>query len=245
MNNIQTTDLQVLSQYNFIENGSNRQNDHLLGLKWIKEVSKWRQELTEVKKQDVTCWSLFLSLFGIGKLKYITLSLDKICSHLSQYQWKEIKSAVSQDPEESDYKAFKTVCHVANRLMLMMRHRALFKEISEPIQGDFNHYWNPAMNGRFLLSLQRYRLPDAKGVELRFKDSHTPVLQNQMLTKNDMVNIEVGFKYERITETESAYGVGEDGENETTISHFYHYPSPPYYSAGIGNNKPLPTRKEL
>jgi hypothetical protein len=245
MNAIKRSDLQVLSQYNFIENGSNRQNNHLIGLKWIREGAAWRQELIEVKKQDVSCWSLFLSIFGIGKLKHISLSLDKVCSHLSKYKWKEMKLEVSQNhPEENDYKkAFKTVCHLANRQI--QRHRfQLFKEVSDPIQGDFNHYWNLAMNGRFLLSLQRYRLPDAVSIELRFKDSKTPVLPNQMLTKNDTANIEVGFKYELITEEETDYGIDDDDEETTTI-YYYHYPFNPYYSIDIGSEKLLPRRKEL
>ena len=229
MRTIKTNDLQVLSQYHFFEIGSNKQNKHLIGLKWIKEGSAWKQELVEVSKQDVSCWTLFLSQFGIGKLKHISLSLNEICSYLSQYQWKEIKLNISQNPANSNYDAFHTVCHLANRQMQRYQFQ-LFKAVSDSIPSDFNHYWNLTIQGRFLLSLQRYRLPDAKGLELRFKDSKSPVLPGQRLTREDVANIEVGYEYEKASRGDY---------------HHFHYPDPPYYPtlSRITNLRPL--RKEI
>ena len=242
MNTVKANDLQVLSHYHFLEEGSNRQNKHLIGLKWTKQGSTWKQELVELSKQDVSCWSLFLSLFGIGKLKHISLCLNKICSYLSQYQWKEIKLNISQNPANSNYDAFYTVCHLANRHM--QRHQfQLFKAVSDSIQSDFNHYWNHAMQGRYLLSLQRYRLPNANDVELRFKDTKAPVLPGQRLTREDVANIEVGFKYELIIEEED--DDDDDDDDETTLVYYYHYPSTPYYAVDTGSNKLSPRRREI
>lgn len=193
---INKQDLQILSNYKFFENGSNKQNDLMIGLKWIKEGTKWRQELITVKKQDVSCLSLFLSLFGMGKLKHISVSLNKISAYLYQYKWEEIKSDTNQNIEHPLYKAFKTVCHVANRQMQCYRKFHLFKKVSDNLQGEFNHYWNPIMNGRFLISLQNYYLPYATGIELRFKESQNSVLPDQKLTKEEVANIKVGYKYE-------------------------------------------------
>lgn len=234
MNTIQLKDLQTLSNDKFVENGENKKNNHLLGLKWIKTGSTWRQELITIKRQDVSCWPLFLSIFGLGELKHTSISLDKMCSHLSKYQWKEITLEISPNPKDNLHEnAFKTVCHLANRQI--QRHKfQLFKEVSHPMQGGFNHYWNPAMNGRFLLSLQRYRLPHAKNVELRFKDSKALVAPNKILNIADMVNIEVGFKYELIAKHEL---------DDSTSS--YYYPLSPYYSTQKDKTKQLPRRREL
>ena len=62
MNGIRPHDFQVLADYRFSENGS--QSDKLIGLKLINQQGKWIQQLVEVNRQDVTCWTLFLSLFG-------------------------------------------------------------------------------------------------------------------------------------------------------------------------------------
>lgn len=245
MNTIKQNDLRILSQYNFIENGSNKQNDRLLGLRWIKEGDAWKQELTIVSRQDVTCWSLFLSLFGLGKLKYIDISLDTICRRLYQYSWNQIKLDLSQAPENDEYKAYITVCQLANRQMQRRRFE-LFKEVSNKIEGEYNHYWNPAMNGRFLLSLHDYYMPKARDVELRFKDSKTPVQRNQMLTKSDINRIEIGFKYELVIKEKTDRRLNAEGdfEDETITNHYYHYPTAPYYQAEMKNHR-FPARKEL
>lgn len=39
MNTIQQNDLQILSQYHFVDNASNRNNANLIGVKWINEGS--------------------------------------------------------------------------------------------------------------------------------------------------------------------------------------------------------------
>jgi hypothetical protein len=145
-----------LSHYRFIEKGSNRQNNLQLGLKWIKEDGKWKQQLVEVSRQDITCLSLFLSLFGQGKLRHISVSLDKICSHLLQYRWKEIKIEAIKNNETFEYKAFETICHLANRQM--KRHCfSLFETVSDPIQNEYHHYWN-----NYALKILRFLLPQIK-----------------------------------------------------------------------------------
>ena len=90
------------------------------------------------------------------------------------------------------YQVFKAVCHLANR---QLNHRQvqvkLFKEVSDVVPSSFNHDWNPAMEGRFLVDLHRYQLPTAEEIQLRFKNSHLLVLQYQKLRKIDLFNIEV------------------------------------------------------
>ena len=192
---INEQDLQILSNYNFVENGSNKQNDLLLGLKWVKEGKKWKQQLITVYKQDVHVCPSFLSLFGIGKLKHVTVSLNDIRIYLLRYNWESIKSDINQNVDHPLSKAFKTVCHVANREMRYNDEVRLFKKVSDKIT-IFEHYWNPVMNGRILRRWQNYQLPNAVGVELRFKDSKKYVSVFQKLTKEDVANIEVGYKYE-------------------------------------------------
>lgn len=227
MNSISPHDLQVLANYQFIEDAKNRQNSRLLGLEWVKENSTWKQRLVCVERQDISLWTKFLRLFNMGKLKNTYLSLSEINSHLSQYQWKEIKKMPDGE------KAFYTVCHIANRQI--GPDSKLFKAVSDPMEGDFKHYWNPAMQGRFLRNLHKYILPTVIDVELRFKDSKKIVLSHQILTKVDVENVEVGYRYE-----EGFIIRKKNLKNEFEwITH--HLPSPPYYLV-----KPvLPFRREL
>lgn len=219
MNPPNLDDLQVLSNYHFIEEGSNKKNNALIGLKWIKDPSGWKKQLVTVDKQDVTCWSLFLSVFGIGKLSGITVSLRNICSYLAKFNWQEIKSTDTSKPESSEYKVFNTVCHIANRRILK-RQLELFYAVSEPVSSEFNHYWNPAMKGRFLFDLQCSHLLYAEQMALRFKDTKLPVESNQGLSKEDVARIEVGYAFERIP------------SNYRKVPDYYREPPPPYYSTG-------------
>lgn len=236
---INAQDLTTLSNYNFVENGSNKQNTHLLGLKWERKGWRWKKELIIVNKMDVTCLSLFLGFFGIGKLKHTSVSLNKISDYLSQYKWEEIKSKTDQNSQQPIYKAFKIFCHIANRQAYHFKFE-LFKRLSEKLEGDFNHYWNPAIEGRFLHALHVYRLPRAVGVALRFKDSKEYVLLYQKLTKQDVANIEVGYQYE----DQSYQVVDKYGEREEKIVRYL--APPPYFRIQYPNPPPYkPERKEI
>ena len=236
MNIINKQDLETLSNYKFLGNESNKKNNYLIGLKWVKEGSKWKQELVTVNKQDVSCKTLFLSLFGLGKLRHITVSLDKICTYLSRYKWEEIKLKTDRNPEKPIYKAFVTVCEVANR---QMKHRTyrfkpekrfeLFKKVSEKIPGVFEHYWNPAINGQDLICLQKYYLKRVHEVQLRFKDTKIGILPYRKLTLDEMPNIEVGYDYEIFYYTVSQYSPILE-RNEDVVISGHKSPKPPYYS---------------
>ncbi len=240
MNQIQLSDLQVLAAYQFNENG--KKNDQLLGLKWVKHQKKWTQKLIEVSRQDVTCWTLFLSFFGKGQLAYISVSLDKICAYLAHYQWQDIKKEALQHKGTLKHKAFLTVCHLANR-QLSHRKVQLFKQISNLASGPFKHYWNLAMNGRFLLEQHRYRLPDAQGLQLRFKGSGIPVHLNQKITFQNLAHIEVGYNYELIKEVETDYD--SDGEKTSRTIYYYHYPTYPHYQVNTSSQNYLLKRNYL
>ncbi len=226
MNQVQTHDLQLLARYTFSNQG--KKNNQLLGLKWVKGRNGWTQQLIEVNRQDVTCWTLFLSLFNWGKLAHISVSLDKICHYLAQYQWKSMQMNAAQNHQTLKIKAFETVCHLANR-QLSHRKVQLFKQVSDFVPSSFNHYWNPAMNGRFLCDLHRYQLPAARGVQLRFKNSKIVPLPHQKFNAKDLQDIEVGYEYETAS-------CGDD--------HYYRYPHPPYFQTNLTSNQ-RPRRREI
>lgn len=222
-NEIGSHDLNILSKYHFNEDGKNKSNDQLMGLKWVVNGKEWQRELVLIDRRDATCWNIFLSYaFNIGKLRNTSISLNVIANHLSRYDWQSIKLNYSQSGQDANSKAFVTVCHLANRQM--ERHRfSLFVKVSYPIANEYNFYWNPAVNGRFLQSIQRYRLPDAVGLELRFKDTENIVTPYQKVLTDDLPNIEVGYEYEFVTEEIPC------GENETRTIYHYHFSAPPYY----------------
>ncbi len=234
-------DLDVLSHYQFLEKGSNDQNTHLLALEWVKENNQWKRRLIEINKEGVTCLSLFLSKFGIGKFRNVNFSLNKIGIYLLQYQWKNLPSEIKKNPEHKYFKSYITVCHIANR---QLRHGRvqLFKDVSNRVESVFNHYWNPAINGRFLTDLHYYRLPQARSLALRFIDSKLSILKDQILNETDLTNIEVGYAYELVTFSHST-GTGKD--RETSTDYYYIYPYPPYYSVTSRAGKDMAWRREL
>lgn len=221
MNTLSSNDLLVLSQYHFVQNGSNKQNNVLLGVKWIKDQTGWKQQLIEVDKQDVTCWSLFLSLFRVGKLAHTSVSLSEVNYYLTKYDWKKIKTetniSLNSESSASIDKAFNSVCHVANR---SLSQSELFYSVSDVVSGDFNHYWNPALEGSVLYALQRPIFRYAVNIELRFKDTKVRVSENQRLTKEDVSRIEVGYAYERIP------------SYKKRVPDHFSEPRPPYYWTG-------------
>lgn len=63
------------------------QEQLLLGLKWIRQGKGWEQVLITVDKREVSCLSLFLSIFQLGHFKQSTLSLKSVRTFLAGYQW--------------------------------------------------------------------------------------------------------------------------------------------------------------
>lgn len=214
--------LDVLALYSFDQAAAK----DALGLKWVKENGKWRQELILVKSQDMTCLNLFLSLFRIGCLAHTSLSLKNICIYLNKHDCEVLR----QSSESKSYLVFKTVCQLANRHLMSNQQSELFKKVSEPVEGPFNYYWNPAMEGRFLLALQQYYLPQAKKLQLRFKESQKEIEPHRALNKQDLPNIEVGYAYEM-------RGRSDD--------YYYYYPKEPYYQTSTADLEYAPRRRVL
>lgn len=83
-------DLNVLNNYNFIESNNlknskcyNRKNNkHLLGVR--------KGSLISVESKDITCWNLFLRIFGLGALAHTHISLKMLVKHLEKYDWKNL-----------------------------------------------------------------------------------------------------------------------------------------------------------
>lgn len=237
---LNSADLKLLAAYDFEQADNSYRATKLLGTKW-NENHQW--VLVYVDRVDVTCWQLFLSFFNYGKLAYTSVALEEVCQYLSTYNWKEIKKELPEDEQSEMYRAYKTACHVTNRFFLAYpgAGREWFKAISERIEGPFNHYWNPAMEGRFLLAIYRYLMPDAVGLELRFKETHASIRKDQKLTQAEVSQIEVGYRYEHTQEREERSH--RDDKNEVIYHEHYHYPTFPYYQ--VEDTKYPPRRREI
>ncbi len=65
--------------------------------------------LALVNRCDVSCWDVFISMFGFGTLASKTISLTRVANYLNQYSWTGCQT--------SD-RAYLNVCALANRAML-------------------------------------------------------------------------------------------------------------------------------
>lgn len=54
MNEITINDLEMLSEYTFIEDKSNLKNDFRIGVLRFKENSEWKEKLVRVKSRKTT-----------------------------------------------------------------------------------------------------------------------------------------------------------------------------------------------
>lgn len=186
MNEITINDLEVLSNYVF-EN-SNQVNNNFIGVLRYQENSEWKEKLVKVSSENLNC-CFFRPFFGECNLENVKVRLDDVCSYLLKYDWEQIKLRVGQDKTIPCYRAFETVCLLAMR-QLMHNKTSLFTRVSDYIPGDFNFYWNPFINGKFLLSLQKIYFPN-QNLELRFKDTDYLIFLEKQLTKEDLANIKV------------------------------------------------------
>lgn len=226
MNTVKSNDLQVLSTYKFAE--QSKKPDRLLGLQWVKIEEEWVQQLVEVNRDTVHCWSKLLNYMKDEKLQ-TTVSLDKVCDYLSKYHWKEIKSEIINNPKDPNYLAFYTVCELANR-QISHGHFGLFKQVSDLVENEFKHYWNPAMSTFFLVKLQEHRIPKVVDIRLRSKSNKAPIQINKdFIAANEVPQVEVGYRYQFLTRT-LHYGGDSSSSSEEEIIDNYHYPSAPYFS---------------
>lgn len=218
-------DQAALIEYQF-EEAKNAKNSRLLGVKWIKEDTGWVQRIVIVNRCDATCWRLFLGFLRIGMFAHTSVSINSVGKYLSQYNWNNL--ITTDEHSESFKKAYLTICQVANRTIRSSSQ--LFYAVSDRITGDFNHYWNPALTGRFLLGYHQYCLPNAHKMEIRIKDSTSPIYDHTKISKEKISSIEVGYQHEHTR-------ICDDNH--------YYFPSPPYYSTGVLSEVTNLMRREL
>lgn len=121
------------------------QKDQILGLKL---ESKGQSKLIPIPRSEVTLWQKFLHLFNLGKFANIELSVNKVATHLAQFDWKSI----------SDLIAYLKVCNIANKAFVMeLDERVCRSVVDVPItekgsarEGGYRIkktriYWNPRL----------------------------------------------------------------------------------------------------
>lgn len=109
---IQENELKILGEYKFLGNEflrsqeNRKQNSYLLCLR-KNERGDWR--LDRVQTKDATCWEIFKSYFGIGKLAGCTLSFDAIAGYLAD---RDITQIATDNP------AYDTIHAIAGRMLV-------------------------------------------------------------------------------------------------------------------------------
>ncbi len=157
MPSITNADLSLLSSFN--------PHQEILG---IKNVSGNRQ-LVVIPKSEVTCWQKFLRIFQKGALAHTHIYLRDISDYLAQYQWTTLSS---KNPGSEEYKAYCSVCSLANKTLYYKFDERLYRAVStetidkkielEQYQGSrliqelsasHTFYWNPALQAKHIRAL--------------------------------------------------------------------------------------------
>lgn len=122
MTNKLNNDKAVLADYSF--HLFNSKNKNVLAIKKVNG----KQQLTTLAKKDITCWEVFKSLFGFGKLAHFHYSLNSVTKYLNNsHNWKAFSK---QDVSSQEYKAYLTVCEVAKRSLLKNNDTSLWNKVS-------------------------------------------------------------------------------------------------------------------
>ena len=98
-------------------------------------------EIVTISKNDITCWQLFLRFFGLGRLQRTQFHLQNALDHLNKYSsWQTLADLPDQNSEQ--YKAYLTVCTLANKVLLSKNDDTLFNNVSTgsiDIQFEITH----------------------------------------------------------------------------------------------------------
>jgi len=109
---LQENELKILSEYKFLGNEflrsqeNRKQNSYLLCLR-KNEKGDW--QLGQVQTKDATCWEIFKSYFGVGKLAGCTLSFNAVAGYLAD---RDISQIATDTP------AYDTIHAIAGRMLV-------------------------------------------------------------------------------------------------------------------------------
>lgn len=106
----------------------------------VDKSDKEKPTLVVLNRKDFSCWQFFLKLlFGCGKLRKFDITLVKVTSYMSQFDFTLIKQAASEetaDRSSNTYKAYLTACGLANRALFYKGKKELFDKTSVITKGQ-------------------------------------------------------------------------------------------------------------
>lgn len=158
--------------------------------------------IVTLSRDEVTCWQLFLRLFGFGKLANKILHLSEVSAYLSRYDWSEARGL--KDSSLRD--AYGKVCQLANKALLKGSD-TLFHNVSLSTTKEVQHSlfegskqiythtatqnlkWNPFLQVKHVIAYLAMHNPHAS-ISMTERD-FTP------LENNDRLNLET-FKSMRV-----------------------------------------------
>jgi hypothetical protein len=156
-------------------------------------------KLIVLSKDNVSCWVMFLRLFGWGTLGNMDVHLKDISAHLNQFNWQE---GASQPASSNYYQAYLKTCMIANKAAFYKGDKALLTNVSTASLEkslDFTQFqdgrvlfhhdvqfslpWNPAMQYKHIQGLVQRQFPNCR-VDIRDQHQQTVSLNTNVSPEN-------------------------------------------------------------
>lgn len=189
-------------------------------------------KIVTLSKSEVTCWQMFLRIFGLGDLTHYKVHLSDIVTHLNQFDW---KVAASLDHDSEYYQAYLKACTLANKALYSKWDETLINNVSnETLQKsiEFAQYqgsritnkhsiqqsfrWNPSLQVKHIRAalLKQYR-----NMTIRIEDENHHVLDADCnISRTQFNNIRI-FIEQRLADPKPEVVV----IHTTTPCHHHHH----------------------
>ncbi|MBS0649611.1 MAG: hypothetical protein JSR93_00470 [Verrucomicrobia bacterium] len=144
-------------------------------------------KLVVLSKDNVSCWVMFLRMFGWGALGNMDVHLKDISAYLNQFNWQE---GANKPGNSNYYQAYLKTCMIANKAALYKGDNALLTNVSTASLEkslDFTQFqdgkvlfhhdvqyslqWNPAMQYKHIQGLIQRQFPRCR-VDIRDQHQH-------------------------------------------------------------------------
>lgn len=158
----------------------------------IKQDAQGGPKIIKISRDEVTCWQLFLRIFGCGTLAKLKVHLTDVAAYLNQYDWSE--GRILNNGSEL-YRAYSKAALIANKAVLHKGDETLFKNVAlVEVEKILEHtrfrgneivsrlavregvQWNPSLQAKHVKALIELRHSRYSPTTVRIEDTNHHIM---------------------------------------------------------------------